>query len=229
MGSAINHCQLKIEKLVIKKIKFRDANGNEIKEINYLIDYIDSSIEKYIKEKKFSVQTRSTKDGKNIYKNYDFSDYTDLWSFVKKIFEGKLSIEEARKQQNAIEQKITELHNRLNYSGPGKGINPSTTKTLEDLYSNAKNLYIIIEDIINEMFSTEDEKLDIATGGDDDRRKSVIETILRFGDKEEQEIGKGLKIMTPRQMITRLPILLAQKQTGNNSQKLNNEVRQIIY
>ena len=229
MGSAINHCQLKIEKLVIKKIKFRDANGNEIKEINYLIDYIDSSIEKYIKEKNFSVQTRSTKDGKNIYKNYDFSDYTDLWSFVKKIFEGKLSIEEARKQQNAIEQKITELHNRLNYSGPGKGINPSTTKTLEDLYSNAKNLYIIIEDIINEMFSTEDEKLDIATGGDDDRRKSVIETILRFGDKEEQEIGKGLKIMTPRQMITRLPILLAQKQTGNNSQKLNNEVRQIIY
>ena len=35
--------------------------------------------------------------------------------------------------------------------------------------------------------------------------------------------------MTPRQMITRLPILLAQKQAGNNSQKLNNEIRQIIY
>ena len=34
------------------------------------------------------------------------------------------------------------------------------------------------------MFNTEDEKLDIATGGDDDRRKSVIETISRFGDKE---------------------------------------------
>ena len=30
-------------------------------------------------------------------------------------------------------------------------------------------------------------------------------------------------------MITRLPILLGQKQAGNNSQKLNNEVRQIIY
>ena len=79
------------------------------------------------------------------------------------------------------------------------------------------------------MFNTEDEKLDIATGGDDDRRKSVIETISRFGDKEEQEIGKGLKIMTPRPLITKLPILLAQKQAGNNSQKLNNEIRQIIY
>ena len=57
------------------------------------------------------------------------------------------------------------------------------------------------------MFNTEDEKLDIAKGGDDYRRKSVIETISRFGDKEEQERGKGLKIITPRQMMTRLPIL----------------------
>ena len=75
----------------------------------------------------------------------------------------------------------------------------------------------------------EDEKLDIATGCDDDRRKPVIEAISRLGDKEEPEIGKGLKIMTPKQMITRLPILLAQKQAGNNSQKLNNEIREIIY
>ena len=69
-----------------------------------------------------------------------------MWSLVKKIFEGKLSIEQARKQQNAIEKTITELHNRLNYSGPGKGMNPSTKKTLEDLYSNAKN-FILLEKI----------------------------------------------------------------------------------
>ena len=79
------------------------------------------------------------------------------------------------------------------------------------------------------MFNTEDEKLDIATVGDDDRRKSVIEAISKLGDKEEPEIGKGLKIMTPKQLIARLPILLAQKQAGNNSQKINNEIRQIIY
>ena len=35
--------------------------------------------------------------------------------------------------------------------------------------------------------------------------------------------------MTPNQLITRLPILSAQKQAGSNSQKLNNEIRQIIY
>ena len=90
-------------------------------------------------------------------------------------------------------------------------MNPLTEKTLNDLSSDAKNLSIIRSNIINEMFNTEDEKLEIATGGDDDRRKSVMETISKFGDKEEPEIGKGLKIMTPKQMITRLTILLAQE------------------
>ena len=46
----------------------------------------------------------------------------------KKKFEGKLSIKEGRKKQNAMKKKITELHNRLNYSGPAKGMKPSTKK-----------------------------------------------------------------------------------------------------
>ena len=53
MGLTINHHQLKVEKLVIKKFKFKDANCNEIKELNYLVDYIDNNIEKYIEGKNF--------------------------------------------------------------------------------------------------------------------------------------------------------------------------------
>ena len=41
--------------------------------------------------------------------------------------------------------------------------------------------------------------------------------------------GKGLKILTDKQMLNRLPILLAQVQAGNNSIKLKNEIRQILY
>ena len=41
--------------------------------------------------------------------------------------------------------------------------------------------------------------------------------------------GSGLKILPYKQMLNRLPILLAQIQAGNNSDKLNNELRQIIY
>ena len=41
--------------------------------------------------------------------------------------------------------------------------------------------------------------------------------------------GSGLKILTNKQMLNRLSILLAQMQAGNNSNKLKNEARQILY
>ena len=41
--------------------------------------------------------------------------------------------------------------------------------------------------------------------------------------------GEGLKILNNKQMLNRLPILLAQIQAGNNSNKLKNEIRQILY
>ena len=46
--------------------------------------------------------------------------------------------------------------------------------------------------------------------------------------KESQE-GKGLKILTPNQMLKRLPKALAQVKAGNNSESLLNEIRQIVY
>ena len=41
--------------------------------------------------------------------------------------------------------------------------------------------------------------------------------------------GVGLKILTDKQILNRLPILLAQIQAGNNSIKIKNEIRQILY
>ena len=41
--------------------------------------------------------------------------------------------------------------------------------------------------------------------------------------------GEGLKILTNKQMLNRLPILLAQIEAGNNSKSLKNELRQIIH
>ena len=50
-----------------------------------------------------------------------------------------------------------------------------------------------------------------------------------YNDAINKQKGQGLKILTPQQMITRLPILLAQIKAGNNLQKLKNEIRQIVY
>ena len=45
-----------------------------------------------------------------------------------------------------------------------------------------------------------------------------------------EQKGQGVKILTPKQMLHRLIIiLLAQLQAGNNSQKLKNEIRQLLH
>ena len=48
-------------------------------------------------------------------------------------------------------------------------------------------------------------------------------------DTNTSKSGKGLKILTNKQMLNRLPILLAQIEAGNNSIKLKNEARQMLY
>ena len=56
---------------------------------------------------------------------------------------------------------------------------------------------------------------------------NIVERILYFNQLEQQ--GLGLKILTPNQMLSRLPITLAQLKAGNNSEKNKNETRQLLY
>ena len=55
----------------------------------------------------------------------------------------------------------------------------------------------------------------------------IVEEILKFNEQNQQ--GEGIKILTPNQMLSRLPITLAQLKAGNNSEKLKNEIRQLLY
>ena len=55
----------------------------------------------------------------------------------------------------------------------------------------------------------------------------IVEEILKF-NKQYQE-GQGIKILTPNQMLSRLPISLVQLKAGNNLEKLKNETRQLLY
>ena len=55
----------------------------------------------------------------------------------------------------------------------------------------------------------------------------IVEKILEFN--EQNQSWHGLKILTPNQMLSGLPISLAQLKAGNNSEKLKNEIRQLLY
>ena len=54
----------------------------------------------------------------------------------------------------------------------------------------------------------------------------IVKLILDFNQLNQS--GQGLKILTPSQMVSRLPISLAQLNAGNNSEKLKNEIRQLL-
>ena len=56
---------------------------------------------------------------------------------------------------------------------------------------------------------------------------NIVGEILEF-NREEQS-GQRSKILTPNQILSRLPITLAQSKAGNNSERLKNEIRQILY
>ena len=55
----------------------------------------------------------------------------------------------------------------------------------------------------------------------------IVELILKFNQLEQE--GSGLKILTPNQMLSRLPISVAQLKAGNDSEKLKNKIREIWY
>ena len=55
----------------------------------------------------------------------------------------------------------------------------------------------------------------------------IIERILELNS--EKQSGQGLKKLTLNQMPSRLPITSSQLKAGNNSEKLKNEIKQLLY
>ena len=86
------------------------------------------------------------------------------------------------------------------------------TDNQKKVINNLENLYISREEVIN-FFR--------------DYGKIVLDAAYK--SKQNETKGKGLKILTPKQMLQRLPIALAQVKAGNNSESLLNEIRQIVY
>ena len=84
----------------------------------------------------------------------------------------------------------------------------------------AKNLSLLKE-ILNPGNKKIDEQLDTTNMSELESEESVA--------KRRNQQGQGVKILTPDQMLSRLPITLAQLKAENDSQKLINEIRQLLY
>ena len=91
---------------------------------------------------------------------------------------------------------------------------------------NENRVYLIklvIDEIVIENVS-ENRKFKIE---ENEKIIDIVKRILYFNQLHQS--GQGLKILTPNQMLRRLPISLAQLKAGNNSEKLKNEIGQLLY
>ena len=79
----------------------------------------------------------------------------------------------------------------------------------------------LLKEILDPSNKKSDEQLDTTD-------MSELESEESAAERRNQQ-GQGLKILTADQMLSRLPITLAQLKAGNNSQKLINEVTQLLY
>ena len=92
-----------------------------------------------------------------------------------------------------------------------------------DLAEEIKNRWSNLKDETKKMSEKEIEN---------EKPNQILETvnkILDFNKEIQKQQGLGLKILTPDQMPSRLPISLAQLNAENNSEKVKNEIRQFLY
>ena len=142
----------------------------------------------------------------------------DLIKYLEKYLFGE-DIEPEEKYEKNIEERVkTRRQNKETDRDTQKTFAPSILPK-ED-YSAETNEYL--------KYLEEHEKGRVRFSDDYDSSGSSLNK-KRKGSIVSRAKGEGLKILTNKQMLNCLPILLAQIQAGNNSKSLKNELRQIIY
>ena len=133
---------------------------------------------------------------------YNFSIEKDPISLLNDIKEGKTTLKETKDRQRNYKYFLNIIR---------KGNKNSVQKRI---LSNIENHYDARESVIKFI---------------EDYGTMVLEAKRLVKQQEGTLANEMLKILTPNQMLKRLPIALAQVNAGNNSESLLNEIRQIVY
>ena len=128
-----------------------------------------------------------------------FSKFDGPLHTCKSINDGDIPLEDVEKDQIELKRDLGRIK-----QGDPKNKSQQQNKTID----NIENLYTSREEIL-QIFN--------------DYAKNVSRNICY------SKQGTGLKILTPKQMLQRLPIALAQIKAGNNSKSLLNEIMHIVY
>ena len=139
---------------------------------------------------------------------YSFNIFhTHNKNFWQSIYNGEITLKEANDDQTNL---LVEIMNFKKKTKPHENHNPEKKQEKKDIL---KNLYAVFEGSERVLHAFESKKFLI---------KSKGICVLNF------DLTK-LKILSPKQMLQRLPIALAQLKAGNNSENLLNEIRKSFY
>ena len=133
---------------------------------------------------------------------YNFSIEKDPISLLKAIKDGEISLKEARDRQRNYLQYLNIIR-----KGHKNSVEKRTLSNIENHFNAREKVIKFIEDY----------------------GSKVLEARRLAKEQEGKGANEMLKILTPNQMLKRLPIALAQVKAGNNSESLLNEIRQIVY
>ena len=166
--------------------------------------------------------------------------------FEKGIFPYKGNIFKIKEEKSEEESKEERIKNFIKYiEDESNGINyelfkkhfnfvvPSAlVKQLYETKNKNKNneLVNVIKSRLSDLkYQTEKMSKEEIGNEKPDKILKIVEEIIDFNKKNWKQQGLGLKILTLNQMLSRLPISLAQFKAGNNSQKLKNKIKQLLY
>ena len=116
---------------------------------------------------------------------------------------GHTTLQQVEKQQKDFKKELNEI-------------------TLGNPKHKSSGQVYIIENVKN-LYNSRQKIIDLLNDNSKIRSESI------YKSKQNESKGAGLKILTPKQMLQRLPIALAQVKAGNNSENLLNEIRQVVY
>ena len=121
-----------------------------------------------------------------------------------------VEIEDDNRESNHLVSKyffVPKLKHLLKYFNKNKNVPEKNIQLVNIIKSGLKNL----NNKINEMFEEERENERV------DKIIEIAERILAYIKQQEKQEEQSIKMLTPSQMRSRLPISLAQLETGNNS------------
>ena len=135
----------------------------------------------------------------------NFIKFKGPFGIFREIRDGNISLTKAEENQEDFKKELDQI--TLGNSQHKEKYQLDTIKSVKNLYNSRQKII----DLFN------------------DSAKIRSEAIYRSKQNETEQGGTGLKMLTPKQMLQRLPIALAQAKAGNTSENLLNQIRQIVY